>query len=170
MQNLKMVCHNLNWSFNTCLLKDWRRQGDREGDTHNLPLGSLCAAQPPILKPTFLRIGGWGDKIWNVPCANSIPGRRSSGRVAWQHTIKSVILEVKWNCMSSIGIGQSLLTQPPFFFWSTKTFRKCDWAARPQANLFATKQTSDFISLPAISAAGDKRTNSSNSGIRRQLK
>ena len=83
MQNLKMVCHNLNWSFNTCLLKDWRRQGDKEGDTHNIPLGSLCAAQPPILKPTFLRIGGWGDKIWNVPCANSIPGRRSSGWVAW---------------------------------------------------------------------------------------
>ena len=122
MQNLKMVCHNLSWSFNTCLLKDWRRQGDREGDTHNLPLGSLCAAQPPILKPTFLSIGGWGDKIWNVPCANSIPGRRSSGQVAWQHTIKSVILEVKWNCMSSIGIGQSLLTQPPFFFWVPKLF------------------------------------------------
>ena len=62
MQNLKMVCHNLNWSFNTCLLKDWRRQGDKEGDTHNIPLGSLCAAQPPILKPTFLSIGGWGIK------------------------------------------------------------------------------------------------------------
>ena len=122
MQNLKMVCHNLNWSFNTCLLKDWRRHGDREGDTHNIPLGSLCAAQPPILKPTFLRIGGCGDKIWNVPCANSIPGRRSSGQVAWQHTIKSVILEVKWNCMSSIGIGQSLLTQPPFFFGVPKLF------------------------------------------------
>ena len=122
MQNLKMVCHNLNWSFNTCLPKDWRRLGDREGDTHNLPLGSLCAAQPPILKPTFLSIGGWGDKIWNVPCANSIPGRRSSGQVAWQHTIKSVILDVKWNCMSSIGIGQSLLTQPPFFFGVPKRF------------------------------------------------
>ena len=122
MQNLKMVCHNLNWSFNTCLLKDWRRQGDREGDTHNIPLGSLCAVQPPILKPTFLRIGGWGDKIWNVPCANSIPGRRSSGQVAWQHTIKSVILEVKRNCMSSIGIGQSLLTQPPFFLEVPKRF------------------------------------------------
>ena len=33
-----------------------------EGDTHKLPLGSMCAAQPPILKPTFLSIGGWGIK------------------------------------------------------------------------------------------------------------
>ena len=71
MQNLKMVCHNLNWSFNTCLLKDWRRQGDKEGDTHNIPLGSLCAAQPPILKPTFLSIDGFHSDVIKLLSQNS---------------------------------------------------------------------------------------------------
>ena len=60
MQNLKMVCHNLNWSFNTCMLTErlektkWQGEWDSEGVRHNAPLGNLCTAEPPILKPAFL--------------------------------------------------------------------------------------------------------------------